>query len=112
MGIEPTEGLRLVAQVDHVGVRPRASWTPDSQRPDGDPYTLLHLSAATDAMAGGRVRADLSVRNVLDTAYEHLVYLDDANRTTTDASGATAATFPRDLRGTGRTVTVGVEVRF
>ena len=112
VGIEPTEGLRLVAQVDHVGVRPRASWTPDSRRPDGDPYTLLHLSAATDAMAGGRVRADLSVRNVLDTAYEHLVYLDDANRTTTDASGATAATFPRDLRGTGRTVTVGVEVRF
>ena len=112
VGLEPVTGLRLVVQADHVGVRPRSEWTPSSGRPDGDPYTLMHLSAATDAMAGGRLRADLSVRNLLDTRYEHLVYLDDADRTTTNDAGQAVARFPRDIAAEGRTITLGVEVRY
>ena len=111
-GVEVLTGLRLTALVDHVGVRARSAWTPNSGRPDGDPYTLLHLSAATDAMAGGRLRVDLGVRNALDTRYEHLVYLDDADRTTTNLAGDAVPRFPRDIEAEGRTLTVGVEVLY
>ncbi len=109
-GVEVLTGLRLTALVDHVGVRARSAWTPNSGRPDGDPYTLVHLAAASDALGDKkRVRADLSLRNVLDTRYENLVYLDDADRTTESASGQTVARFPRDIAAAGRSVVVGVE---
>ncbi len=112
VGVEPVEGLRLVLLADHVGQRSRAQWTPDSGRPDGPPFTLLHLSAATDALAKGRIRADLSVRNLLDTQYQDLVYQDDANRTTTADDGATVARFPQDIEAAGRTIAVGVELLY
>ena len=112
LGLEALPGMRVSLLVDHVGKRLRQQWTQQSGRPDGPAYTLMHLAAATDAMANGRVRADLSIRNLLDTRYENLVYLDDANRTTTNDAGQTVARFPKDLEAEGRTIVVGLEVLY
>lgn len=113
LGLELLEGVRLSALVDHVGERSRSEWTPDSRRPDGPAFTLAHLAVATDPLGKNqRVRADLSVRNLLDTRYENLVYVDDANRTTENDAGQTVARFPRDIEGAGRTIAVGVEVLY
>ena len=100
--------LRATVSVDAFGERPREEWTPDSKRPDGEAFALLNLALATDAIAGGRVRLDASLTNVLDTKYATLVYRDDANRV--DFEGA--ANYPRDVQGEGRALQVGVEVAF
>jgi outer membrane cobalamin receptor len=113
LGLEPVDGLRLNLLADLVGARPRAEWTPDSGRPDGPAYTLLHAAVATDLLAGGRLRADLSVRNLLDTAYEDLVYQDAANAVNTDDAGViTGPRYPADIAAAGRSVVVGVELAF
>ncbi len=111
--IRPVEGLRLSVLSDFFGTRPRQAWTPDSGRPDGAPVHLLHAAVATDFLANGRVRADLSIRNLLDTEYADLVYRDEANATNVDpTTRALSAKYPRDIAAEGRAVTVGVEVGF
>jgi len=120
VGVEPAEGLRLSLLADHFGTRPRAEWAKNSGRPDGPPVTLLHAAVATDALANGRVRADLSIRNLLDTSYSDLVYrndadaviVDDNGEPVRDASGNAIARYPEDIAAEGRAVTVGVEVAF
>ena len=68
---------------------------------------------ASESVANGRVRADLSIRNVLDTQYSDLVYRNDANAVNEDpVSGAVSAKYPRGIAAEGRAVTVGVEVGF
>jgi len=108
----PDDVLALTGMVDYVGTRPRAEWTPNSGLDDGPAYGLVHLSAATEVIADGRVRADVSVRNVLNTDFRHLVYLDDADKTTTNDAGKTVAKNPEDIEGEGRTIVVTVEGRF
>jgi outer membrane receptor protein involved in Fe transport len=113
VSLEAVDGLRLSLLSDFFGSRPRRVWTPDSKRPDGAPVHLLHAAVATDALAGGRVRADLSIRNLLDTEYADLVYRNDANATNVDpTTGAVSAKYPEDIGAEGRAVTVGVEVLF
>ena len=120
VGVEPADGLRMSLLVDHFGLRPRAEWTPTSKRPDGPPVTLLHAAVATDALANGRVRADLSIRNLLGTSYSDLVYRNDADAIVTDddgapvigANGQAVPRYPADIEAEGRAVTVGVEVAF
>lgn len=113
VSLEAVDGLRLSLLSDFYGTRPRRAWTPDSKRPDGAPVHLLHAAIATDALAGGRVRADLSIRNLLDTQYADLVYRNDANAVNQDAvTGAVSAKYPEDIAAEGRAVTVGVEVSF
>jgi hypothetical protein len=101
------EGIRGSLLIDHYGTRPRAEWTPDSGLEDGDPFTLVHFALATDLLASGRVRADVSVRNVLDTAYKTLSYRDLANSTSDGA-----AKYPSDIEGQGRQIVVGIEAPF
>lgn len=112
LGVHPTDGLSLSLLADHVGARPRAEWTPASKRPDGAPVTLLHAAVASSLLADGRVRADLSVRNLLDTRYEDLVFRNDADAVIVDEQGNRQARYPRDIEAEGRAVTVAVEVDF
>jgi outer membrane receptor for ferrienterochelin and colicin len=104
----PAEGLRVSLLGDWYGTRPRSDWTPDSKRPDGPSFLLLHAAAATDLLAHGRLRADLSIRNLLDTNYETLVYRDQANEVESDGSPSN----PRDLQGDGRAIVIGLETQF
>ena len=83
------------------------SWSPDADLQDGEPFTLLHAALATDLLSSGRVRADLSVRNLLNTEYYTLIYKDDANEVRDGE-----AKYPMDLQGPGRTVVVGIEGEF
>lgn len=99
--------LRASVSADAVGRRPRAEWSPDAGADDGPAFVLLGAGVATDALAGGRVRVDLSATNLLDTKYETLVYRDDANEV--DDGGRR---YPNDVEGPGRRVVVGVEVAF
>ncbi len=105
--VRPMDRLRASLLVDAFSKRPRAEWSPDAGLPDGDPFTLLHAALATDLLASGRVRADLSIRNLLDTEYSTLIYKDDANEVRDDAPK-----FPYDLEGSGRTIVVGIEGEF
>ncbi|MFH1466763.1 MAG: TonB-dependent receptor [Pseudomonadota bacterium] len=105
--VRPVEALRVSLLADHYGRRPRKEWSPDAGLPDGPPFTLLHAALATDLLASGRVRADLSVRNLLDTDYATLIYRDDANEVKNDA-----AKYPNDLTGPGRSIVVGIEGEF
>lgn len=99
--------LRANLSVDVMGARPRAEWAPDSGAPDAPAVALANLGVATDALAKGRVRLDLSVTNLLDTEWSTLVSRDDANATSDGARK-----YPNDLQAEGRMVQVGVEVAF
>jgi len=105
--VRPLDQLRASLLVDAYSKRPRAEWSPDAGLKDGEPFTLLHAALATDLLASGRVRADVSVRNLLDTEYSTLIYKDDANEVRDDAPK-----YPHDLEGTGRTIVVGIEGEF
>ncbi len=105
--VRPMDRLRATLMVDAYSKRPRAEWSPDAGLPDGDPFTLLHAAVATDLLASGRVRADLSIRNLMDTEYSTLIYKDDANEVRDDAPK-----YPYDLEGVGRTIVVGIEGEF
>lgn len=102
------EGLRISALADVFSARPRAAWSPDAGLSDAPAYGLLHLALATDALAHGRVRIDLSVRNLLDTPVAVLPYRDEANALN-DAGEAASA---YDLQTEGRSALVGVELAF
>ncbi len=106
------DGLRVSLLSDHYSARPRQGWAPTSRRGDLPGFSLVHLGLATDPLFGGRMRVDLSVRNLLSTAFEEPVYRDDADAVRTDDLGTTTARFPRDIEGEGRTAVVGVEVLF
>ena len=106
------DGLRLSLLADAYGPRPRTGWAPDAGLEDLPGFLLVHGGLATDPMMEGRMRVDLSVRNLLDTAFEEPVYRDDANATSVDDAGNIIARNPRDIEGDGRTIVVGVEVLF
>jgi iron complex outermembrane receptor protein len=106
------DGLRVSLLADAYGPRPRTGWAPDAGLQDLPGFWLLHGGLATDPMLDGRMRVDLSVRNLLDARFEEPIYRDDANATTTDDAGNTVARNPRDIEGDGRTIVVGVEVLF
>ena len=55
----------------------------------------------------GRVRMDAAIRNVLDSDYDTLSYLDDAN-----AVRDGEVRYPNDYQGEGRNFYLGVEARF
>ncbi len=99
--------LRTHLSADILGARPRREWAPDSGAEDGPPVALLNLGLATDALAGGRVRIDLSATNLLDTDWSTLVSRDDANAVSDDEPK-----YPNDLQAEGRMIQVGVEVAF
>ena len=105
--VRPADRLRASLLVDAFSKRPRAEWSPDAGLPDGAPFTLVHAAIATDLLASGGVRADLSVRNLLDTEYSTLIYKDDANEVRDGAPK-----YPNDLTGAGRTIVVGIEGEF
>lgn len=106
------DGLRLSLLTDAYGPRPRTGWAPDAGLEDLPGFVLVHGGLATDPLMDGRLRVDLSVRNLLDEQFEEPIYRDDANATTTDDAGNARARNPRDIEGDGRTVVVGVEVLF
>jgi iron complex outermembrane receptor protein len=112
LGRELVAGVRLHLLADTFGRQPRAEWAPQSKLPDGDPYTLLHLGLATEELGGSRVRADVSVRNLLGAEYATMTFYDQANATTTNDAGRTVARYPNDLQGEGRTIQVGLELPF
>ena len=105
--VRPMDRLRATVMLDAVSRRPREEWSPDAGLADGDPFTLVHAAIATDLLASGRVRADISIRNLLDTEYYTLIYKDDANEVRDGA-----ARYPYDLEGAGRTIVVGIEGEF
>lgn len=108
----PLPGLWQSVLVDLYGERPREQWSPDAGLDDGAPFALIHTAMSTDVLGDGRVRLDASVRNLLDSSYQTLISVEDANATTTDDDGDTVARYPRDLPGPGRSVLVGIEVIF
>ena len=108
VGWAPVDGLKLSLLGDYVGRRPTADWSPDAGLPDGDPYALLHFAIATAGLVDGRVRADLSVRNLLNTAYSRPLYRDEVNALNADGS----AEYPFPLEGEERNIIFGVEVAF
>ncbi len=108
LGMRPVEPLSLSLLGDLYGVQPRSEWTPDSGLADGPAYGLLHAAIAVDGLAKGRVAADISVRNLLDTQFSTLIPQEDANAVNSDGT----AKYPNDIEGEGRTINVDVEVRF
>lgn len=105
-------GLWLSGQMDYYGRRPRAEWSPDAGLSDGSPFGLLHAALSTGQLADGRLRLDLSVRNLLNNNYETLIPAKDANALTENDDGSLTAKYPQDLTGPGRDVVVGIEVQF
>jgi len=104
---QAVDGLYLSGNVDAFSRRHREEWAPGSGAEDGPAYALVDLSVATDRLAKGHVRLDASVHNVLNTEYEDLVYLDDANAVKNDERK-----YPNDIEGEGRLFMVGLEVEF
>jgi outer membrane receptor protein involved in Fe transport len=107
----PHSAVRLTGLVDVVGKRPRQGWSPDAGLQDGPAYALVHMGISSDFIAEGRVRADLSVQNLLNTDHDSLIYLDDANAVEEGDDGALVPEFPSDIAGPGRSVVVGIEAR-
>lgn len=103
----PLDVVSASLLLDAFGARPRRAWAPDSGLEDGPAFALLHAALTTEALAQGRVVADLSVRNLLDSAHSTLVPQEDANAVNDDGT----ARYPNDLEGEGRTVVVTVEIR-
>ncbi|MCP4497846.1 MAG: TonB-dependent receptor, partial [Phycisphaeraceae bacterium] len=99
----PVDRFHVTGMADWYGVRPRSEWSPDAGLSDGSPFGLLHVAVATDTLSD-RLRVDLSVRNILDTPHQTLVYIDDANAVSGDA-----AKYPNDIDGEGRMFIVGLE---
>lgn len=116
----PIPQLRLSALGDFVGARPQAVWGTDAGAEDGAPYGLLHLAIATDGLLQDRVRADLSVRNVLNTAYTRPLPQELVDQTydvsVTNANGTestlTYPSYPYAIEGEERTVVIGLEIAF
>lgn len=116
----PIPQLRLSALGDFVGRRPQAVWSPDAGAEDGAPYGLLHFAIATDGLLKDRVRADLSVRNALNTAYTRPLPQELVNETydvtVTGADGQdqtlTYPSYPYAIEGEERSVVMGVEIAF
>jgi len=105
--VHPGDALRASLMLDAVGRRPREAWSLDAGLDDGEPFALLHAALATDLLAHRRVRADVSLRNLLGTEYSTLIYRDDANEVRDGAPK-----YPNDLAGSGRSIVVGVEGEF
>ena len=99
----PVDRVYVTGMADWYGARPRSEWSPDAGLSDGPPFGLLHLAVATDTLSD-RVRVDLSVRNILDTPHQTLVYIDDAN-----AVSDGQPKYPNDIDGEGRMFVVGLE---
>lgn len=117
---KPVSHARVSLLGDVVGSRPQAAWSPDAGAEDGEAYGLLHLAFAADGLANGRVRADLSVRNLLGTRYTRPLPRDEVNAVDEvlvyDETGASETVLvssnPYTLEGEGRRVVVGLEVSF
>lgn len=110
---QAVEGLQLTAMVDAYAYRPRWEWARQSGLNDGPPFALVGLAASTSTLAGGRVRTDVSVHNLLDAPYQTLIYVDDVNAVSTDDDGnITGPKYPNDIDGEGRFFNIGVEVSF
>lgn len=107
IALRPVDPLAISMLADLYGTRPRADWATNSKLEDGPAYGLLHGAITADGLVEGRVSADLSVRNLLDTDYDTLIPQEDANAVNDDGT----ARYPRDIAGEGRTVAITVEVR-
>jgi iron complex outermembrane receptor protein len=101
------DGLHISVEGNVFSPQPRRDWAPDSGAPDGDAFYLLHMGINTDRLAGGRVRFDFSIRNILDSAAPSLVYVERANATKDGARK-----YPNDIEREGRAFRVGVDVAF
>ena len=106
------DALSISLLGDLYGERPRSAWTTNSGLEDGPPVALMHMGMATDVLGDGRVRLDVSVQNLLDTPYKHLVYLDDADATSTGSDGEIVPRYSHDQEGEGRTALLGMEIIF
>ncbi|MEE2751108.1 MAG: TonB-dependent receptor [Myxococcota bacterium] len=104
----PVQGLWVSALSEFVGPQPRAQWTPDSRRPDGEMYTLLHAGLSTHLPGKNRTRLDFRCRNLLDTEYDYLLSVDRSN----DMTSAGEPKYPRDLEAEGRSFHLGIEMDF
>lgn len=100
-----TDAVSATLQADIYGTRPRRDWSPDAHMKDGPPFTLVGASLATNLVGDGRLRADVSVHNLLNAEVETLIYRDDAN--SVDDEGYPE--FRNDIQGPGRSITVGIE---
>jgi outer membrane receptor protein involved in Fe transport len=92
---------------DAYSYRPRRDWSPDAKLPDGQPFGLMNLSFSSEAFLEGRVRMDAAIRNLLDSDYDTLSYLDDAN-----ALKDGEVRYPNDYQGEGRNFYLGIEAKF
>ena len=89
--VRPVDGLLSVLS-DFFWQPPATCLDPRCEAGRWTPVHPLDVVVATDSLANGRVRADLSIRNVLDTQYSDLVYRNDANAVNEDpVSGAVSA---------------------
>ena len=105
LGKELSEGFGVRLRWDIYSARPRAQWTPNSQLPDGEPFSLGHFSALYQAPASERpLTIKMSVNNILNTDYRYLLYLDD-----TDLLKNGSPKYPEDLQGEGRVVYIAFE---
>lgn len=102
-----TDALRASLMADLYGKRPRREWSPDADLKDGPAFALLDVAVASNLVRSGRLRVDVSVRNLLDTDFETLIYRDDANEVRDGEPR-----FPEDIAGKGRSITVGLEGDF
>ncbi len=101
---ELVEGLFVQTLADWVSAQPRGV----EGHADGDPYLLVHLVLSTEGLAGGRLGAWMSCRNLLDE--DVVLLMPESWARATDEDGQPA--YVDDLDGEGRSYRVGLEVAF
>ncbi|MEC8379239.1 MAG: TonB-dependent receptor [Myxococcota bacterium] len=106
-GWNPAPSIWTNLTFDAYSYRPRADWSPDARLADGQPFGLMNLSMSSESFMDGRIRMDAAIRNVLDSDYDTLSYLDDAN-----AVRDGEVRYPNDYQGEGRNFYLGVEAKF
>lgn len=101
LAVHVTDQLSGTLLGEGYAPRPRRAWSPDARVDDGRAFGLVHLGVRMqDLGPRQRVELDVSVRNLLDTAWDTGVYRDEANE-----DGLVGG-----LEGTSRSINVAMEV--
>jgi hypothetical protein len=112
LGFTPIPQLAATLTGEVYSPRPRDAWAPASGTRDGDAFGLLHLSVRATKL-GPRENVEVSAiaRNLTNTQYDTGVYRDEVDRVVGDPLDPQAR-YPFQHEGEGRSVHVGMAVKF
>jgi outer membrane receptor protein involved in Fe transport len=109
--VRATERLSSTVTGEVYSPRPRRDWTPNADLRDGAAFGLLHLSVRAQRLGPqGRLELVGAVRNLTDTTYDTAMSRDEIDRVVSGPSGPLPR-YPLQIRGMGRSVHVGIEMK-